>query len=99
MRDGSCWLRQTPLARPDDLQCQSATRAVQISRIEGDSAVEGSVIHVWTAPVEQEDSDNGNTEAVRFIHVFGLFLCGLRPLAMMVSVDRALIKLPRCDAR
>jgi len=57
------------------------------------------VIHVWTAPVEQEDSDNGNTEAVRFIHVFGLFLCGLRPLAMMVSVDRALIKLPRCDAR
>jgi len=57
------------------------------------------VIHVWTAPVEQEDSDNGNTEAVRFIHVFGLFLCGLRPLAMMVSVDRALIMLPRCDAR
>jgi hypothetical protein len=57
------------------------------------------VIHVWTAPVEQEDSDDGNTEAVRFIHVFGLFLCGLRPLAMMVSVDRALNKLPRCDAR
>ncbi len=56
------------------------------------------MIHVWTAPVEQEDSDNGNT-SVRFIHVFGLFLCGLRPLAMMVSVDRALIKLPRCDAR
>lgn len=46
-------------------------------------------------PLEQEDSDNGNTEAVRFIHVFGLFLCGPRLLAM----DRALIKLPRCDAR
>ena len=38
-------------------------------------------------------------EAVRFIHVFGLFMCGLRPLAMMVSVDRVLIKLPRCEAR
>lgn len=26
------------------------------------------------------------------------FLCGLRPLAMMVSVDWAVMKLPRCDA-
>ncbi|PBB98902.1 hypothetical protein [Mesorhizobium sp. WSM3862] len=76
-------------------ELQTGLRLVDIQ----DSLFGLFVIHVWTAPVEQEDSDNGNIEAVRFIHVFGLFLCGLWPLAMMVSVDRALIKLPRCDAR
>jgi len=32
---------------------------------------------------------------VRFIHVSGLFARRERPLAMMVSVDRNLIKMPR----
>jgi len=31
--------------------------------------------------------------------VFGLRCCGVMPLAMMVSVDQVLIKLPRFDAR
>jgi len=34
-------------------------------------------------------------DLVRFIHVSGLFARRERPLAMMVSVDRILIKLPR----
>ncbi|MDR3414974.1 MAG: hypothetical protein P4L83_02210 [Nevskia sp.] len=32
---------------------------------------------------------------VSYIHAFGLFARRVRPLAMMVSVDRVLIKLPR----
>jgi hypothetical protein len=33
------------------------------------------------------------------IHVFGLFARHDRSLAMMMSVDRVLINLPRCKAR
>ncbi|OAN49606.1 hypothetical protein A6A04_19135 [Paramagnetospirillum marisnigri] len=36
---------------------------------------------------------------VRFIHVSGLRDAACRPLAMMVSVDRFPIKMPRCCAR
>jgi len=52
------------------------------------------MIHVWTAPVEQEIC-HVVLDLVRFIHVSGLFARREGPLAMMVSVDRILIKLPR----
>jgi predicted methyltransferase len=55
------------------------------------------VIHVWTAPVEQEVltafCDGQGHSCVRPI------ARGARPLAMMVSVDRSLIKLARFNAR
>jgi hypothetical protein len=38
-------------------------------------------------------------DRVRFIHVYGLLRAASGPLAMMVSVDRVLIKLPRFEAR
>jgi hypothetical protein len=66
---------------------------------EGDSRIGGDLIHVWTAPVEQEIFDGALTNQVRFVHVSGLCCCGARPLAMMVSVDRVLIKMARFDAR
>jgi hypothetical protein len=63
------------------------------------SADSKNTIHVWTAPVEQEIFDGALTNQVRFVHVSGLCCCGARPLAMMVSVDRVLIKMARFDAR
>jgi hypothetical protein len=56
------------------------------------------VIHVWTAPVGQEFF-TAFCRAGQVHSCVRPVACGLRPLAMMASVDQVLIKLPRCDAR
>ena len=69
-------------------------KAMPAASLKAVTASADQVIHVWTAPVGQELFDsvlrNGSGHScVRPV------ARGLRPLAMMVSVDRVLIKLPR----
>jgi hypothetical protein len=72
-------------------RCDAANRRFGPFTVDGVALI---VIHAWTAPVGQEFFDSVLRNGSGFPCVRPV-ACGLRPLAMMVSMDRVLIKLPR----